>query len=774
MNLSLKILAPIILLLFATIAGLVAMFSEHQISREQMMDNAVGNLRDITHLLQGSSENLLRHGNVNGVRAQLASMTADPRFVSASIISPDKTILYSSVRSFDSEPLGTVLPALPEELLDQVRQSRINASHLEPGRDFIWMLTPVLLPVEVKGLRDFETGVLAIRMDLRFIARENQYRIGQVAIKYFSVLLVMVLVFSLVYYLFVTRRIGQLLETTRRLATGDLGARTKLRGKDEIGMLGCAIDTMGDALQEDQRALRQSEEVLRRSQLVAQMGSWEWIIQEDVIFWSENVYNMFGLPVSGEPLRLDDFTRRLHPDDVGYVQTAIQQAIEQQLPYEITHRALLPDGQIKWFHEKGEVIYDASGTPVKMIGVARDVSHEHELEESQELLQKQLIQAQKMESIGHLTAGLAHDFNNILASILGYATLALDRCADIDQSGKLNTYLKQIVASGDRAALLVSQMLSFSRGEAGDMQVCEPDKIIRESLAMLSSTIPASISIHHELSLSDNLIRIDSVQMHQVIMNLVINARDSLPDQKGTITIGSSATACSHCICQSCYEPIEGDYCVIYVSDNGSGIEPEAMGHLFEPFFTTKGRTKGTGMGLSVVHGIMHAHGGHILVDSKPGVGTTFRLLFPYHRARTANRDISVEKSEPRISGPDDGRILVVDDEPFIVDLLVETLSNAGYQVTGDISSVHALHALNNREWDYDLLITDQTMPGVTGLELAKEALAQHPNLKIIMCSGYSDVVDEALIRTYGIAAFMNKPVSKKNLLAEVARQLSG
>lgn len=289
---------------------------------------------------------------------------------------------------------------------------------------------------------------------------------------------------------------------------------------------------------------------------------------------------------------------------------------------------------------------------------------------------------------------------------------------------------------------------------------------------MLQATIPRSIKIQQLPSDCEEQIRIDSVQLHQLLMNLVINARDAMPDQVGEINIGFRLHDCQPCTCSSCYQNLAGGYCEIFVQDNGSGIAPENLDRLFEPFFTTKGRGKGTGMGLAVVHGIMHANGGHLLVESEPGQGTTIHLLFPVQEASDSEQDAVAAIQQQSASQQASGHILVVDDEQAIVNMIRESLEMSGYQVDTAIHAREALEKFSAAASDYNLVITDQTMPEMTGMNLAREILQRQPELPVILCTGYSDTVDAQVARDAGIAAFLQKPINLSALESEVARLL--
>jgi len=395
--------------------------------------------------------------------------------------------------------------------------------------------------------------------------------------------------------------------------------------------------------------------------------------------------------------------------------------------------------------------------------------------EEHDHLQSQLLQARKMEAVGQLSGGIAHDFNNMLSSILGYAGLALDRPDDLADS-ELDEYLDEVIRAGERARDLVGQMLSFSRIRKGEAECSELRPIIRETVKMLRFTLPASIELDIILDDEPLAVNIDPVQLQQIIMNLSINARDAMCN-KGKLSISvcrfSPNEHDSRLECQSCRETVlSGNYIELSIKDSGGGINQELLDRVFDPFFTTKDIGKGTGMGLSVVHGIVHEVGGHILVESVQDKGTTFRLLLPPSAGGTGEQAADAFVSTDIGGGVSTARILVVDDEPSVAGFLKELLSVAGYEAVLASDGAEALEIFQQQSGRFDLVITDQTMPNLTGAELARRLLALSPGLPVILCTGYSEDVDEACAREIGIQGYMPKPVPSRALLGRIAELL--
>jgi PAS domain S-box-containing protein len=404
---------------------------------------------------------------------------------------------------------------------------------------------------------------------------------------------------------------------------------------------------------------------------------------------------------------------------------------------------------------------------IGLVGAFNDLTDWTRTAEERERLQRELQQAQKMDALGQLTGGIAHDFNNILASILGYVSLAQTVLAP-EGNERIANYLGAVMSAGERARDLVAKMLEFSRNAPReDLQPVDPAPLIQEVARMMQAIIPSSIKLVVHQAVGPTFALLDPSDLHQLLVNLIVNARDALGPH-GQIDIRLLSPHRLRGVCSGCHSSINGHYLVIEVEDNGSGIEADVLSRIFDPFFSTKSAGKGTGMGLSVVHGILHRGRGHVLVESRPGQGTRFRLLFPpapVSTSDTATRQIALAEV-PRGHGQ---RILVVDDEPLVAAYLSELFSLNGYAVDTAADGVEALERLEQAGQRYDLLLTDQTMPRMTGTELIARLRGLQPDLPIILCTGYSDSVDEQGALALGIREFIRKPVAPDVLLRSVA-----
>ena len=411
----------------------------------------------------------------------------------------------------------------------------------------------------------------------------------------------------------------------------------------------------------------------------------------------------------------------------------------------------------------GTAVNLADGNLLGYIGIIRDISERIKTDQNEQALQMQLQQAQKIEAIGQLTGGVAHDFNNILASILGYAELSILSIKE-EKYTNIKNYLEQIYMSGERARDLVAQMLAFSRGQTGEPQLIYLPDLIKQVIKLIKPTIPSSINIETQIKNNVPAVLMDETQMHQIIMNLCINARDAM-NGKGTLTISLVCEEDLDVRCSSCFKTVKGKYLKLTIEDTGSGIQPNVIERIFEPFMTTKEVGKGTGMGLSVIHGILHSNKSHIAVLSELNLGTRFDVLIPPATDTNITSKIVSDKKTISTNNNKHKHILLVDDEKSILLLLEKVLENNGYKVTATTSSQHAIDLFLSSEEDFDLIITDQTMPEISGIEMIKKIFEVNPNMPVVLCSGYSEHVDEKIAIEAGCSKYLTKPVKTSQLV---------
>jgi signal transduction histidine kinase/ActR/RegA family two-component response regulator/HAMP domain-containing protein len=386
--------------------------------------------------------------------------------------------------------------------------------------------------------------------------------------------------------------------------------------------------------------------------------------------------------------------------------------------------------------------------------LTREIGERQLLEEKRQKLESQLQQAQKMEAIGTLAGGISHDFNNILGSIIGYGEMVRD---DLPPSTRND--IEQVLAAGLRAKELVKQILAFSRQAASDKIFMQPASILKESLKLLRSSIPTTIAIRNDIVADCGVILADPTQFQQIVMNLCTNAYHAMENSGGTMMVSLHRREIPLEELQGEEDQLPGPYVVLTVRDTGVGIAPDVKERMFDPFFTTKEIGKGTGMGLAMIHGIVKIHGGFIRCHSVLGEGSTFEVFLP----ATEGEHVVSEASHESVAGGKE-HLLLVDDEQVLLDMNAAMLRRLGYRVTEKADSLEALAAFTADPQGFDLVLSDQTMPGLTGEHLARRILALRPDMPILLCTGYSNLISEEKVKALGIRGLAMKPLAKRDV----------
>jgi PAS domain S-box-containing protein len=525
-----------------------------------------------------------------------------------------------------------------------------------------------------------------------------------------------------------------------------------------IGVLGIARDITQRKREEE--VLRKNAQLLRRAEEVAKFGSWEFILDKNEVHASEGAWILYGL----EPNEwIIPYVQQVPlPEYRPMLDKALKELIGQGMPYNIEFKIRRPaDGKIIDIHSIAE--YDAEKNVV--FGVIQDITDRKRAEEEQEKLQTQLLQAQKMESVGRLAGGVAHDFNNMLGVILGHAELALQQ---VGPAEPLRDNLSEIRKAGQRAADLTRQLLAFARKQTVSPQILKLNDLVANMLSMLRRLIGENIELAWLPGEELWPIKMDPSQVDQILANLCVNARDACV-VAGKITIETRNVVFDEGYCAIHTEFLPGEYVQLVVSDSGCGMEKEVLDNLFEPFFTTKGTGKGTGLGLSTVYGIVKQNMGFINVYSEPSAGATFKIYLP--RSLDTLEQVSEGGRPLEIAGGTE-TILLVEDEPALLNMSREMLENFGYRVLAAGTPKEALQLAEKYAGEIDLLVTDVVMPGMTGWDLSKRLLSLYPKLKQLFMSGYTaDIIADHGILEEGMT-FLQKPFSPKNLSIKVREAL--
>lgn len=397
--------------------------------------------------------------------------------------------------------------------------------------------------------------------------------------------------------------------------------------------------------------------------------------------------------------------------------------------------------------------------------LTKEIFERKRAEQEKSRLESQIRQTQKLESIGTLAGGIAHDFNNMLVAIIGFSEMARD---GLPVESLAREDLDQVLVAAKRARDLIKHILTFSRQDVQELKPFQLHLVVKEAMKMMRAAIPSTIEIRSNID-STAVIMGDPTQIHQVLINLCTNATHAMEEKGGELEVGIHAVnlGAEDLINEKEMEP--GSYVMLTVRDTGYGMDKGHMRRIFDPYFTTKEFGKGSGMGLAVVHGIVKSHGGMIVVDSEPGKGAVFKVFFPQIR----QEDI-IERGGADILPIGTESILFVDDELAGITIGKRTLEFLGYKVTARTSSVEALEAFRAQPDKFDLVITDQTMPNMTGLELAREILEIRPEMPILLCTGYSSLLSEEKFRASGIRGFAMKPLVRQELAEKVRAVLDG
>jgi two-component system, cell cycle sensor histidine kinase and response regulator CckA len=505
--------------------------------------------------------------------------------------------------------------------------------------------------------------------------------------------------------------------------------------------------------------LRATEARLRLALSGADLGTWDWDIPTGHVSFDERWARMLGYEPSDLSPDLQTWSDLVHPDDLGAVTAALEAHLAGDTDgYETVHRVRHRDGNWVWILDKGRVIErDDEGRPRRACGTHLDITASKQAEQELVESRAQVYQVQKLECVGRLAGGVAHDLNNLLTPILGYSELLL---RDPTSSQRTRASVEEIMQAGQRARDLVRQLLAFSRKQALEFDPIDLNDLLNRFIGLLRRTIREDIAIRFETTAALPVVHGDAGQLEQVVMNLAVNAQDAMP-AGGVLTIETAVLDLDG----SAADGRSGPHVRLTIRDTGTGMTAAALAHLFEPFFTTKEQGKGTGLGLATVYGIVTQHGGTIGVDTAPDRGTSFTILLP------VSADPVVGAKRPQVpttntSGAE--TILLVEDHEQVRGLAKDILATHGYRVLAAASGDGALEIMRRHDGPLHLLLTDVVMPGLSGKDLFKALSADHPHLKVVYMSGYADEV----IVHHGVLepglAFVQKPFEVRTLLGTV------
>ena len=615
---------------------------------------------------------------------------------------------------------------------------------------------------EIKNINRVQASLSEQTLErLQYYIEAQQNSIKKAILEFFIlgfIALVLYIVLGLILSIRISNPIIKLKNAASEIYKGNFNTEAEIESNDEIGDLADVFNKMTAQIQKSMNDLKESEEKYRTILENIKDVYFRTDMKGNVLLISPSGVKMFGYDTMEEAMNLNiarDIYQNPEERDVFLRKLVADGAV---INYETTLKR--KDGTLLIGETNSRLIYNDAHEPIAVEGLLRDITQRIKAEEERKKLETQLLQAHKMEAIGTLSGGIAHDFNNILSPIMIHSEMAM---MDLPPDSSVQFNLKEIFKAGERARDMVRQILTFSRKKNPEKMAIKMGSVLKEATRLLRSSIPTVIEIRHDIETEADTIFADSTQIHQVIFNLCTNASHAMREKGGVLKIElDDLYLDSSAIRQfTCLNP--GSYLRLTVSDTGDGIDPENIDKIFEPYFTTKDIGEGTGMGLAATHGIVKSHGGDIVCESAPGKGTTFRVLFPKFEGEITQDPEDIVRFQPGTE-----RILFVDDEKTAVDAFQSMLGNLGYKVTARTSSVEALKAFQNNPESFDLIITDMTMPNMTGKELAKELMSIRQDIPIILCTGFSDQMDAKRAEEMGIRAFVMKPI----LMREIANTI--
>lgn len=499
-------------------------------------------------------------------------------------------------------------------------------------------------------------------------------------------------------------------------------------------------------------------------QKIAHLGIWDQDPVSNELWWSDETYRILGLEPRSIPPNFEQFLSIVHPDDRSLIVEKTTLALNtDKIPFKVDYRILRPDHNTRIIHEEAVIERDIEGNPLKITGIIQDITDREQARKERKKLQEQLIQAQKMESVGRLAGGIAHDFNNMLGVILGRVAMALGK---VDHDPSLRVDLREIQSAARRSAEVTRQLLAFARKQTIVPMVINLNRTIANMLMMLRRLIGEDINLTWLPDKQIWPVKMDPSQLDQILANLSVNARDAI-DGVGKLTIETGKVTFDedYCAVHQGFSP--GEFVQLVVSDTGCGMDKKILNNIFDPFFTTK--DTGTGLGLATVYGIIKQNKGFINVYSEQGKGTSFKIYLPRHTG--SGRQVRIKKQVVR-TAPGNETIMLVEDEPSMLEMTTLMLEEIGYSVIAATTPKEAINMASEYDKNIHLLLTDVIMPGMNGRDLSKKLRQFYPNLECLFMSGYTDNV----IAHHGVldegVYFIPKPFSMQDLSVKLREVL--
>jgi PAS domain S-box-containing protein len=509
-------------------------------------------------------------------------------------------------------------------------------------------------------------------------------------------------------------------------------------------------------------ALRRSEAYLAEAARLSHTGSFGWNLSSGEIYWSDETYRMVGFDRSTKPA-FELVFQRIHPDDRDFVRQILDCAFRDGTGVDFEHRFLMPDGSVKYVRVLAKAVRDESGN-LEYIGAGIDLTEQKWAQAERERLEQRLRQAEKMEAVGRLAGGIAHDFNGVLASVYAYGEMLVE---EAPAGSPLKRYAQNVLTAATRGRDLVEQILAYSRSQHGKREPVDIARVVAEALELVRGSIPMGIRLGAHASESPLVVTGDATRLHQVVMNLCSNAIQAMSGD-GSLHVALEATDISTERAPSHGTLRPGRYVRLTVKDDGCGMDEATLSRIFEPFFTTKEAGQGTGLGLSLVYAIVTDSGGAIDVKSAPEQGSTFTIYLPHSPVALITGEV-VTTASHRGHGE---RVLLIDDETPVLTATAEVLSRLGYEAVSFSDSHAALAAFEATPERFDVVVTDETMPGLTGTGLARVVRNHRPDLPVVLMSGYTGAIQTQQALAAGVSELLSKPIQSHEMATTLARVL--
>ncbi|MBI9104957.1 MAG: PAS domain-containing protein [Spirochaetales bacterium] len=732
-SLHTKLMLTLALFITLSVAIIASLLIEHERQTRYLeLEERADRMADlVSHSVAYSVWNV----DLVAMDKQLSSLATDPEIVQCTITAVGFGKLSEVIK-----PLGPLVNPI-------VRIQDINFATIETGEQKI--------------------GEVQIVLTRALVEKEISSTHRTVWVLMVVILAVMYIATFLLLRRVVSAPVNRLEVIVDRIALGDLESRCTVESGDELGRLAMRVNTMADRLCESDRSLRDSE---KRLQLVldgSQLGYWDWNIETGEVIRNARWAEMLGYTLEEVEYSIKQWTDLHHPDDRELAWKSINDHLEGRTPvHEVEYRMRTKDGQYKWILDQAKLVsWDDQGKPLRMCGTHRDITERKLADLEREKLQNQLAQAQKMESVGQLAGGVAHDFNNMLSVILGYTELALEQ---VEPSSSMYHKLQEIYNASRRSADITKQLLAFARKQTIEPEILDLNTSLENILLLLRRLIGENITLSWLPGEGLGQIKMDPSQLDQLLTNLCINSRDAIAGV-GKITVETDMISFDDEYCEDHPGFISGDYILLAVSDDGCGMDKEILLKIFEPFFTTKEIGQGTGLGLATVYGIVKQNDGFINVYSEPDFGTTFNIYLPVYLGISGNSEVK-PITDINMGGTE--TILIVEDDAMVLKMSKTMLERLGYTVLTANAPGDAIKLVESNAIRIHLIITDVIMQDMNGRDLAEQLRIIEPESKILFMSGYtSDIIAHRGILDKGIC-FIHKPFSIQDLAVKVREAL--